>query len=263
MPLTNTQKQILKLLIENRSPQSYLAGGSVINRKDDSPRFSRDLDIFHETQTEVASAASRDKETLERAGYRIEWLLQQPGFFRAVITSTATATNLKIEWAVESSFRFFPLIKDEKLGYRLHNADLATNKILALAGRQTARDFLDSLYLHQTYLSLGALAWVASGKDPGFTPELIINEAKRESRYSQSALERAKADADLTIPIDVQQTKQSWLKACREAEKLFEILGFAMSELPEHVARNRAYLDDLAQQYVEAGERAWAAEEPT
>jgi hypothetical protein len=110
------------------------------------------------------------------------------GFFRAVITSTATATNLKIEWAVESSFRFFPLIKDEKLGYRLHNADLATNKILALAGRQTARDFLDSLYLHQTYLSLGALAWVASGKDPGFTPELIINEAKRESRYSQLSL---------------------------------------------------------------------------
>lgn len=36
-----------------------------------------------------------------------------------------------------------------------------------------------------------------------------------------------------------------------------------MSELPEHVARNRAYWDDLAQQYVEAGERAWAQEEPT
>jgi hypothetical protein len=36
-----------------------------------------------------------------------------------------------------------------------------------------------------------------------------------------------------------------------------------MSELPEHVARNRAYWDDLAQQYVEAGEREWAVEEPT
>ena len=35
-----------------------------------------------------------------------------------------------------------------------------------------------------------------------------------------------------------------------------------MSELPEHVARNRAYWDDLARQYVEAGERAWAREEP-
>jgi SAM-dependent methyltransferase len=35
-----------------------------------------------------------------------------------------------------------------------------------------------------------------------------------------------------------------------------------MSELMEHVARNRAYWDDLARHYVESGERAWAREEP-
>jgi len=35
-----------------------------------------------------------------------------------------------------------------------------------------------------------------------------------------------------------------------------------MSELLEHVARNRAYWDDLARQYIEAGEGAWAQEEP-
>jgi SAM-dependent methyltransferase len=34
-----------------------------------------------------------------------------------------------------------------------------------------------------------------------------------------------------------------------------------MSELPEHVVRNRAYWDGLARQYIEAGERAWAQEE--
>ena len=32
--------------------------------------------------------------------------------------------------------------------------------------------------------------------------------------------------------------------------------------MSEHVARNRAYWDDLARQYVEAGERAWAQKEP-
>jgi SAM-dependent methyltransferase len=36
-----------------------------------------------------------------------------------------------------------------------------------------------------------------------------------------------------------------------------------MSELQEHVLRNRAYWDGLASQYVEAGERAWAREGPT
>lgn len=35
-----------------------------------------------------------------------------------------------------------------------------------------------------------------------------------------------------------------------------------MSEMLEHVVRNRAYWDHLAPQYVEAGERAWAREEP-
>ena len=35
-----------------------------------------------------------------------------------------------------------------------------------------------------------------------------------------------------------------------------------MSELPEHVVKNRAKWDDLALQFVEAGERAWAREEP-
>jgi SAM-dependent methyltransferase len=33
-------------------------------------------------------------------------------------------------------------------------------------------------------------------------------------------------------------------------------------QMSEHVARNRAYWDNLAEEYVEAGERAWAREEP-
>jgi SAM-dependent methyltransferase len=36
-----------------------------------------------------------------------------------------------------------------------------------------------------------------------------------------------------------------------------------MSELPEHVARNRAHWDSWAEQYVESGERNWAQDEPT
>jgi SAM-dependent methyltransferase len=35
-----------------------------------------------------------------------------------------------------------------------------------------------------------------------------------------------------------------------------------MSELPEHVARNRAHWDQWAADYVESGERNWASDEP-
>src|SRR5690242_19453304 len=34
-------------------------------------------------------------------------------------------------------------------------------------------------------------------------------------------------------------------------------------ELPEHVVRNRAHWDELAEGYVDAGERAWAGTEPS
>jgi SAM-dependent methyltransferase len=36
-----------------------------------------------------------------------------------------------------------------------------------------------------------------------------------------------------------------------------------MSELPEHVRRNRAMWDEYAKRYVAAGERAWAQKDPT
>jgi SAM-dependent methyltransferase len=36
-----------------------------------------------------------------------------------------------------------------------------------------------------------------------------------------------------------------------------------MSELPEHVRRNRALWDDWARQYAASGEESWAADEPT
>jgi len=223
MPLNDLQKEILPLIANNRCLESYLAGGSLLNRSEDSPRFSRDLDIFHESLKAVEEAAKKDETCLVRHGFSVQWLLQKPGFHQAIVTSKQ-GDAIKMEWAQESNFRFFPLDQDPLFGFRLHDADLATNKILALAGRQTARDFLDALFLHQSYLSLGALIWAASGKDPGLTPEWILNEAKRENRFSQEALERAQAENDLVCPIDVIQTKQTWLRACQEAESLFRML---------------------------------------
>lgn len=62
-----------------------------------------------------------------------------------------------------------PAQKHPHSGYQLHPIDLAINKVLALAGRDEARDFLDVLHAHATILPLGALCWAAVGKDPGFT----------------------------------------------------------------------------------------------
>ncbi len=74
-----------------------------------------------------------------------------------------------------------PTVRHPLAGYALHPVDLAVNKLLALAGRDEARDFLDVLDLDRRTLALGALCWAAAGKDPGSSrPEAAVaNGARR------------------------------------------------------------------------------------
>jgi hypothetical protein len=98
----------------------------------------------------------------------------------------------------------------------LHEADAAVNKVLALAGRDQARDFVDVLHLHEHYLSVGALAWAACGKDPGFTPEFLLDHAGRHTAYAQADIDRL----SLREPLSLQVLKQKWLTASDHARGL-------------------------------------------
>ncbi|MEY2877685.1 MAG: hypothetical protein RLZZ15_65 [Verrucomicrobiota bacterium] len=162
----------------------------------------------------MAENAQRDFATMRAAGLAVEWATRSETFHRAWVT--IGDERLKLEWVFDSAFRFFPVEPDPVLGYRLHPADLATNKMLAAAGRRVIRDFLDVLHLHETYLSLGALAWAATGKDPGMSPLFILNELVRTSKYQPKDLE----DVTLARPISLVELKQKLLGAVREAEEL-------------------------------------------
>jgi hypothetical protein len=112
---------------------------------------------------------------------------------------------------------FFPLSPDQNLGYKLSHADTATNKILAAAGRMESRDYVDCLFLDQTYCSLGALVWAAAAKDSGLSPDLILELMQRNSRHSKEELE---TEVDWVVPFDPERMKERWLNACEEARKL-------------------------------------------
>jgi hypothetical protein len=208
-------------LAKNRNPESYVAGGAVINREPNALRISEDLDVFHDVAASVAVSAEADANALAEAGYAVIWTLRSEGMLRAGVTRERDCVRL--DWTTDSAFRFFPVIPDEDFGYCLHQADLATNKVLALAGRSEVRDFLDTLLIDQTYLSLGAVIWAACGKDPGFTPGLLLSQANHHSRYQQSDL----ASENLARPIDLRELKQHWLGARDRAERLFEALPAA------------------------------------
>jgi hypothetical protein len=59
MPLTPFQKEVMAVLAANRSEASHVAGGVVINAADDSARFSKDSDIFHQSVEELAAPPFR------------------------------------------------------------------------------------------------------------------------------------------------------------------------------------------------------------
>jgi hypothetical protein len=179
LPLSNLQIEILRLLASQRDPESYIAGTSPLNR--DAVRFSSDIDIFHDREERVVSAAMADAQTLQAGGYGVRWLRQFPTIHTAEIRREESSTRL--EWVVDSDFRFFPTLQDEMFGYVLHPVDLAMNKVMAAVGRRAVRDLIDLITIHETILPLGAVVWAAVEKSPGFTPEGLIAEIRRNSQY--------------------------------------------------------------------------------
>jgi len=179
VPLSKVQTDILRLLASHRDPESYVAGASALNR--DAPRYSGDIDVFHSREERAAAAAAADAQTLEAAGYAVRWVRREPAIYTAEVTGPTGATHL--EWLVDSDFRFFPVMQDDTFGYALHPIDLAANKVMAAAGRRELRDIIDAVTVHETILPLGAVIWAAAEKSPGYTPEGLIAEIRRNSNY--------------------------------------------------------------------------------
>jgi len=214
MPLTPFQADVFKIISVNRNPDSYVAGATVIHRDANSPRFSRDIDLFHDTSDAVIASAEADEVALKAAGFAIEFSLQRPTFYRAELSRDDQ--QVRLEWAADTAFRFFPIIEDAVLGYRLHDGDVATNKVLAAAGRDKVRDFIDLIHLDRTYVALGVSVWAAAGKDDGYTPEFIIDQMRRHSRINPDTLKGVK----FTHPADPVALKKEWMECLQAAETL-------------------------------------------
>ena len=218
MPLDALQSAVFAALRARRHPDSHVAGAAALHRHASSPRYSEDIDVFHDAAAIVAVNADQDAAVLAEAGFDVVWQNRTEGLHRARVERDGQ--GVKIEWVFDSAFRFFPVVPDPVLGYRLHDADLAVNKALAGIGRLVIRDYIDLIYLHRTYVQLGALAWAATGKDPGLSPLLILNELHRHTRYQPEDL----AEVRLREPVSLQGLKLEWIEILRGARDLVERL---------------------------------------
>jgi hypothetical protein len=186
--LTELQRAVCRLIAANRIAQgeSYVADRVAPNLLIGGTRVSRDIDLFHDTDEALAATWDADRGLLAANGYGIEVLRERPTFVEAMVRKGASA--VLVQWVRDSAYRFFPLLRHDDLGLTLHPFDLATNKALALVGRLEARDWVDMIGCHDRIQPLGFLVWAACGKDLGYSPASILEQAAR-ARYSPGEVE--------------------------------------------------------------------------
>jgi len=207
---------VLRLLAQQRREggESYVAGGVALNALLAGPRRSRDIDLFHDTTEALNATWAADRDTLHREGYDIEVTRELPGFIEAIVSAESGTTAM--QWARDSAYRFFPLIENDLMGLALHPFDLATNKVLTIAARVEARDWVDVLNCHAQLQPFGYLAWAACGKDPGYNPVSLLNYCARR-HFSHAEIRDLEFDGE---PPDAAELGRTWHDALRDAGKI-------------------------------------------
>jgi len=242
MALTTFQKSILRVIAGNRSQNSHFAGAGL-NRS--AGRFSEDLDLFYDSRMILRESVTRDLASLRDAGFDVylkSQLVEETGRAEAKVQRGMEETT--IEWSCDSIHRFFPARQDDQFGWRLHPFDRATNKVLALAGRREARDYVDVIELNRSHYSIATLAWAAPAKDPGFTPQLVLDEMTRHAKFT---LEEYRW-VETTETIDPVALKKEFLDAVFSAREILSTLPLesAGCVFIDATAKIRALTADVA-----------------
>lgn len=221
MSLTEFQRTVCRLLAADHIARGerYVAGGAALNEILHSPRVSHDVDLFHDTQKAVSISWKNDRQILEKAGFKVHLIREFPTFIEADITQGDDGVVL--QWVQDSAFRFFPLVEHPDFGLALHPFDLATNKVLALVGRAEVRDWVDIIHCHTNLQPFGYLVWATCGKDPGLSPEFILEQAARSAHYSMPEIESLAYDGN--VP-DFEELHLKWREMLLEAKLIIENL---------------------------------------
>ena len=221
MALTEFQRDVCHLLGQNRitAGEAYFAGGATLNELIESSRISRDVDLFHDTEEALAATWAADRELLEANHFPVTVIRERPSFVEVQVTRDGE--SLLLQWARDSAYRFFPLIEHDELGVVLHPFDLATNKVLALVGRLEVRDWIDVINCEDAIQPLGYLAWAACGKDPGFSPAAILEQAGRSSRYSADEVSELSFAGESPDPGEL---SRKWHRALDSAKQVVALL---------------------------------------
>jgi len=151
------------------SEHFYLTGGTALAYFYLRHRKSNDLDLFTANEEIILPFSLRLEEALKSKGMDIRRLRGIRSFIELMVNKDNEATIIHL--ACDAAFRIeetrqsedFPGLKIDSL------PDLAANKLLALFGRATLRDFVDVYFLvKEAKFTPQELMAKAAIKDPGF-----------------------------------------------------------------------------------------------
>jgi hypothetical protein len=149
----------------------YLTGGTALAYFYLQHRKSNDLDFFTTVEETIPLFSHRLEETLKSRGMNIQRQRGLHSFVELLVEERKESTIIHL--ACDSTFRFepvkefpeYPRLKVDGL------PDIASNKLLALFGRATLRDFIDVYFLvKKAKFNPQELMGKAKAKDPGFDP---------------------------------------------------------------------------------------------
>ena len=156
MPLTDIQRKVIEVLRPFRNENNYVAGGAALNQR--WPRLSDDMDIFQDQRNQLPDQVGLELQALRDDGLAVEIKVENDLIVDVTVREDGFET--RVEWSDDfgTCRRFFPAVVDDELGFRLHQADLAVNKVLcASLRREAARDAVDIANIVRRYAPLGPL----------------------------------------------------------------------------------------------------------
>jgi hypothetical protein len=177
VPLTKIQRLVVPILRPFRSAQDYVGGGTALNQR--WQRLSDDMDIFRDSPNRFPNSIEPELQALRDNGFAVEITTHNDWMVEAILRQYGFET--RVQWLndPETCRRFFPAIIDDELGFRLHQADVAVNKLLCASRRRSAaRDAVDLVNIVRHFCPLGPLVWAATGKSPGLSPAQIIRSTR-------------------------------------------------------------------------------------
>ena len=243
MPLTAIQRSVVKVLKLHRTEHTYVAGGAALNRA--WPRLSDDMDIYHDIRDRLPGFAETEIDTLRQAGFSVEIISETDKVVEVILRRYGEETMVQWMDDPETCRRFFPAMDDPDFGFRLHDSDIAVNKVLCAARRRSApRDAVDLVNIVERYAPLGPLVWAVSAKAADMAPPTVLRGIRANAfGYSREEIET------------VRMEDGSQMEWGQTRERLDAAL-----EAASHYCENVAPLDHSGYLFVDGNERPMEAD---